>query len=161
MVRPQRSGRLTAMRRRFQFSLASLLVATALVATAVNWCTLKQRAIAATHRFVATKASWDVGRATDSDPARASRELLDAELAIPFVPSDRGAWLSHLDRTRDLSRQARAKANNAMFVSREALERARSFADELLKECHDVEDRLRLPHVDHPLPTIGDHLMDD
>lgn len=40
-------------------------------------------------------------------------------------------------------------ANLAMFGSEEAWRAAHDEADELLRECHDVEDRLGLPHVDN------------
>lgn len=50
-----------------------------------------------------------------------------------------------------------------MFGSEEGWKQAHSFADKLLKECHDVEDRLGLPHLDEkqPLPGMKGDLRDD
>lgn len=155
------------IRRRLQFSLASLFVATAVVAFAVNWWSLWRRAIAARQRFDEETIRFEVGLVTWRDLVGASKELLQAELAVPLVPSDRTAWLRYLDRTRHLYRKAYAHSILAMFATAEAHKEAVSSADELLKECDDVADRLGLPHI-NPLydDTIdveanGEVLSDD
>lgn len=136
------------MTRRFQFSLASLLLTTAVVAVAVNWWTLRRRVVAARERFDRETAFYEVGAATTASLRQASKELLQAELAMPFVPSDRVAWLLYLDRTRHIFRKQHALARIALFGSKEGWRNAHNEADELLDECHDIEDRLGLPHVD-------------
>jgi hypothetical protein len=136
------------MTRRFQFSLASLLLTTALIAFAVNWWTLRQRVVAAKERFDRETAFYEVGGATSVSVFQASQELLQAELAMPFVPSDRVAWLSYLDRTRHLFRKQRSRAVLGMLGSEEEERGKLNEIEKLLKECHDVEDRLGLPHID-------------
>lgn len=66
---------------------------------------------------------------------------------MPFVPSDRVAWLSYLDRTRHLFRKLNASLVYAMFGSDEGRRETQNEAARLLTECRDVEDRLGLPHV--------------
>lgn len=137
------------MTRRFQFSLASLLFGIAIVAVAVNWWTLRQRMIVAKQRFDEAVASYEAGVVTMDSVVGASKELLQAELAMPFVPSDRVAWLSYLDRTRHLQRKTRATAIMALFGSMEDMVQMQRRADGLLDECDSVENRLGLLYVDN------------
>jgi hypothetical protein len=150
------------MRRRFQFSLAALLVTTAVVALVVNWWTLRQRAIAARQRFDEATSDYDAGVGTWVGITTASKELLQAELAVPLVPSDRVVWLSYLDRTRHLYEKSRAMLNLGLFGA-DGGKRVLAEAQELLKECRDIEDRLGLPHIDDGIssPKVRDDLVED
>lgn len=154
------------MKRRFQFSVASLLLGTAVIAIAADWWALRRRVIVAREHLEEQRAGYDVGTANVSTLRQASKELLQAELAMPFMPSDRVAWLSYLDRTREIFRKQHWFAESAMFVSKRSWHNAHRFADELLQECHDVEDRLGLPHVDTDFfrlaeSELGDELSED
>lgn len=149
------------MKRRFQFSLASLLVATALVAVAIDWWTLRQRVVAARQEFEAEAASYEIGTTNLLAVTTASKELLQAELSMPLFPSDRVAWLSYLDRTRNQYRKQRWFAESAMFGSKQAWRDAHKWADELLQECLDVEDRFDLPHVDAEFFRMPESKPDD
>lgn len=93
-----------ATRRRWlQFSLATLLACTTVVALAVHRFAERRRLQTAEHDYEAAKAFWEAGTATLDDLMKASERLYSAELANSFS-SGRTAKVNYLNRTAWLER---------------------------------------------------------
>lgn len=92
------------MKRWFQFSLRTLLVAALVLPPAGYWVLRLRQAANATHDYVRAAALYDVHTATFEQVYDCSRRLRDAQLAEPF--SDRrAAMIGYLNRVAHLERR--------------------------------------------------------
>lgn len=94
-----------ATRRRWlQFSLATLLACTTVIALAVHWFAERRRLQTAEHAYEAAEASWEAGAGTLDNLLEASERLYSAERANSFS-SGRAAKINYLNRTARLERR--------------------------------------------------------
>jgi hypothetical protein len=140
------SDRVPIRRRRFQFSLATLLAGTAVAACAmfaVQWFALWRRAGATEHAFVAAEAKWDAGIGRFEEVRETSSRWLDAESALPFA-DERAAKIRYLARTSRLEGRIAGMLRTTMFTSREAFQKHEQWALQLLTERDTLEAELGL-----------------
>ncbi len=94
--------------KRFQFSMRVLLVAVVVVATALM--TWKYAQYKTTQReFLGATVLYEMGVVKAVEVCEASKNLLDAELALPFV-SRRRIWVGHTCRLWELEQELELKA---------------------------------------------------
>jgi hypothetical protein len=94
-----------ATRRRWlQFSLATLLACTTVIALTVHWFAERRRLQTAEHDYEAAKAFWEAGAVTLDELLTASERLYNAERAN-FFSSRRAANINYLNRTAWLERR--------------------------------------------------------
>lgn len=120
-------------RRRFQFSLATLLTGAAVAACAmfaVQWFAWWRRAEAAEHAFIAAEAKWEAGIARFEEVRETSSRWLDAESAVPFS-DERAAKIRYLARTARLEGRIAGMLRTTMFTSQEAFQKHEQWALEL------------------------------
>lgn len=138
------SDRLPIRRRRFQFSLASLLAGTAVAAcatVAVQWFVLRRRAEAAEYAFVVAESKWEAGTGLFDEYREASSRWLDAESAVPFS-DQRAAQIAYLNRTVRLEKRITGKAAYALFGSEEALHQHEQWALQMRAQRERLESEL-------------------
>src|SRR3569623_616732 len=94
-----------ATRRRWlQFSLATLLACTTVIALTVHWFAERRRLQTAEHDYQAAQAFWEAGAVTLDELLTASERLYNAERANSFS-SAHAAKLNYLYRTARLERR--------------------------------------------------------
>lgn len=138
------SDRVPIRRRRFQFSLATLLAGTTVAACATfaaEWLASWRAVKAAEHAFMAAEAKWEAGIGRFEDVRKASSRWLDAKSAVPF--SDRrAAQIAYLNRTARLETRVAGKLAFALFGSSEAFKQHETWALQLRAEREELEARL-------------------
>lgn len=135
------SDRVPIRRRRFQFSLATLLAGTAVVACAmfaVQWFALWRRAGATEHAFVAAEAKWDAGIGRFEEVRETSSRWHDAESALPFA-DERAAKIRYLARTARLEVRIPDMLRTTMFTSQAAFQKHEKWALQLRTEREALE----------------------
>jgi hypothetical protein len=104
-------------RRRFQYSLRSLLIFVTLCSVALACYALYQRPREAQRAYEKAKIDFINGKASWEELCRASRTLRDAEWRVPFG-SRVAAGVSHLKRLRDLAWEAELDLDDQPYVGR-------------------------------------------
>lgn len=138
------SDRVPIRWRRYQFSLATLLAGTAVVACAmiaVQWVASCRRAQAAEHAFIAAEAKWDAGIGQFEEVRETSSRWLDAESALPFADV-RAAKIRYLARTARLEGRIAGMLRTTIFTSQEAFQKHEQRALQLLTERETLEAEL-------------------
>lgn len=138
--------KLPAMSRRFQFSLRTMFLATTFVAVAVHWWQLWQRAVDARQGFADAQTNYRSRSISLEQLRAASDAVLRAELNVPFMRA-RTAWISHLERTRELERGLHGFGWLGPPPTREFFEWVERKQTELRTECEEIEARLGLPNA--------------
>lgn len=123
-------------RRRFQFSLATLLIATAATAFAAHWFAAWRRADEARREFEAAKDAGELTRAH-----KVSSRQLAAELAVPFA-NVRKARIGFLNRTAMIERHYWNVLGVGLFPSEEARKAYWQKMDDYRKERESLEREL-------------------
>ena len=96
-------SQMATRRRWLQFSLATLLASTSVIALAVHWFAERRRLQTAEHDYESAKSYWEAGIGTVDHLLTASERLYSAELANSFS-SRRAAKINYLNRTARLER---------------------------------------------------------
>ena len=122
------------MKRRFQFSIATLLAIVTVSALGAHSYATRHRLAVAQDDLSYAKSALDVGTGTDQDVYEASVKLIHAEQAVPF--SDRrGAYARHLELMEQLEAKHRYLPRTGVYGGG---------YDDWVKECNEKADAIHV-----------------